>query len=190
MQSFAYDSTLRETPVYKTPNGVQIASLKTGVDTEASRPHPDGFSKIVLKVDTNDPAQSVFGYIKTKDLNPASIPERALEMTMAGLKVPTRKMLEPYLQHFQFRKEAIDQKYDTQEIYTHLGDGLSTSPRLFLVFQENTLAGVIHLYDLKLKNAQASQKLKRDYQLIWFLPNSKERSRFINRFNAVIGSAG
>jgi hypothetical protein len=216
--SFASETTLHETLVYQAPNGLQMASLKAGVSTEAGKADANGFSKIVITVDAKDashtlPAntpltikgieigktmdilkfnfvdesdkslESFYGYINAKDLNPASIPERALEKTLAGAKQFSEKSFDIYLQHFHFRKTDLFSGYETFSINTNLGDGLKTQPRLYLVFEKDNLTAVIHLHDFKSSKAKgAAQKIKRDYTLTWFATKTSGQVKIMKTF--------
>ena len=126
--------------------------------------------------------QSFFtAVIKAKDLNPASIPERALEKTWPGLASPTRKNLDVFMRHFRFRPQSLDKKYETFGIYTN---GLSTEPRLYFVFQKETLVAIIHLYDLKLPKVAADEKLKGGMKMIWLSPNKTDAKNLIKTFHS------
>jgi hypothetical protein len=219
----ASETTLHETPIYKTDGGAQIGTLKQGVDTEAGKTLPSGYAPILIQVDSapngthtlkagsklllksfsfgevteavtldyglSPEVEAFRAFVKVKDLNPASIPERALEKTLAAQKNPTLKSLDIFIKHFHFRDDSQTKKFTRLMIDTNLGAGLATSHRLHLIFQKDVLAGVIHLYDLKLKGG-TDEKLHDGSNLIWLLKNKADHAEFIKEYNQHVDTTG
>ena len=138
---------------------------------------------------TDESAKSggIYAYIKTSDIDPATIPERVLEKKLANPKNRTRSALLPTLQHFNFVDSKFSKKFESQMIETNLGGHLTTEPRLYVIFQKEKLAGIIHLYDLKVSGG-TDYAVANPYHLTWFMKNEKDRSELTTTFDKMIRS--